>query len=442
MWYSTSAQNRRQPLNGSSILFLVYLIIFLSKSVHSQTEGMAATATSVNKGTGYGNLFSDTPGAWPKFKPGQREFTIALLLPFEGSKVFINDLGDPSTYYFPEESQLAAAYYQGCLLALDSLAKSGLRTRLLVYDVGTDTNAMRTKLFNGELKNVDLIIGPVANHSLRITTEYAGSNKTWLVSPFSTTAIGSSANPYYLLANATMKTHCEKTIDYISKTSYQRKLILIYKKRPWETELAAYLRGYQLRQQTDGKPAIEFVELTDSSAIKYTQVKNVLSDTSGNIIIIPSNDETFVRSVIKQLNGLAEEYLITVYGMPTWTNFEHITTEQFAKVSTHITQNFWLDKSNAAVTRFQQDYAAKYLMNPSNYAVKGYDQMLFLGKLLLKNGMDFESVLSKQKSIGLAEHFVIQPTLLPESEEEIWYYENKSVFVLRMEDNTWKKVSE
>jgi hypothetical protein len=441
VWYSTSVLNRRQPLNGSNILFLV-CIFFLSNSANSQTTGNAVKATSVNTKTINNTLLSDTASEVSNFKPGQKEFTIALLLPFEGSKVYINNLDDPSTYYFPEESQLAAAYYQGCVFALDSLAKSGLRARLLVYDVGMDTSALRGKLFNDELKNVDLIIGPVGNNSLRIITEYANRNKIWLVSPFSTTAIGSAPGPYYVLANATMKTHCEKTIDYISKTAYQDKLILIYKKRPWETELVSYLKEYQLSQQADGKRAIEFVELTDSSVIKYTHVKNVLSDSGRNIIIIPSNDETFVRSVIKQLNGLAEEYLITVYGMPTWTNFEHITTEQFAKVSTHITQNFWLDKSNAAVIRLQQSYAAKYAMNPANFAIKGYDQVLYFGELLLKNGADFHDAFSKHNGYGLAEHFTIEPKRLPGSAEEIWYYENKSVFMLRMEDNAWKKVSE
>ncbi|HUM47111.1 MAG TPA: hypothetical protein PLD84_09290, partial [Chitinophagales bacterium] len=140
-----------------------------------------------------------------------------MLLPFQSSKVFITDLSESSSYYFPEESQLAAEYYQGALIALDSLKRMGLKTKISVYDVGMDSMQLKKTLLEPGLKNADLIIGPVGNSSLKITCQFSISNKIWLVSPFSVTAIGNNPNPNYVLANATMRSHCEKIYDYISK---------------------------------------------------------------------------------------------------------------------------------------------------------------------------------------------------------------------------------
>ncbi|MBA2422289.1 MAG: hypothetical protein H0V61_03600, partial [Chitinophagales bacterium] len=109
------------------------------------------------------------------------EYTIALLLPFESNKVYISDLAKETSYYFPQETQLAVEYYQGAMMALDSLQKMGLKSKVFVYDVGLDTIAFKNVLRKPEMKNTDLLIGPVSNRSLKIASQFSLKNKVTLV---------------------------------------------------------------------------------------------------------------------------------------------------------------------------------------------------------------------------------------------------------------------
>lgn len=446
----TSVQSHRLLLNGNSLLLILSTFFCL----HARAQTIAFTAMkqvpplSMSDGNPAASNMASVPVMGTQPVTGQKTYTIALLLPFQSDKVFINDLNEALGYYFPEESQLAAAYYQGCLMALDSLAKTGFSAKLLVYDAGMDTTSIQNVLMMPELKNADLIIGPVGNRSLRKATEFSSVNAKWLISPFSTTAIGDTVSPYYLLANATIKTHCEKICDYISRTQFSDKVILLYKKRPPEMELVNYLKKHRQLHSRDSLHTLQFMELTDSSEIKLKQLASVLSATNKNIIIVPSNDEAFVLSVFKQLNLLSDEFLIQVFGMPTWMNFDRIPAEYLLKVSTHITQNYWLDKQSPAVNQFYRQYAERFQMNPSSYAIKGFDQMLYFGALLMKNGNGIDTAFIRHPGTGLAERFTIAPVMLHDEDSGItgeekplpWFFENKAVLMLRYEDNGWIKI--
>src|SRR6185295_12251510 len=87
-------------------------------------------------------------------------YTIAFLLPFNTGKVFIRDL-QQSDFYFPEETRIAVEFYQGAMLAIDSLKKMGLKATILVYDVGNDSATITAVLARPQLRDADLIIGPL-----------------------------------------------------------------------------------------------------------------------------------------------------------------------------------------------------------------------------------------------------------------------------------------
>jgi ABC-type branched-subunit amino acid transport system substrate-binding protein len=328
----------------------------------------------------------------------KEEYNIGLLLPFQSQKVHLTDLKE-SDYFFPEETQLAVEYYQGAMLALDSLRQAGLKARLMIYDVNSDSLQTTRVLSKPELKQADLLIGPVSTSGLKIASGFALKNKIFLVSPLSASVVSPLPNPYYILANATMRSHCEKIYDFLARNPSVKEVFMLYKKKnPGDVELVNYFKQYQA---TKGS-SIRFIELTDSSAKKYTQVKTVLSTEHKNILIIPSNDESFVRAMIRQLSPLTTDFLLEIYGMPTWYNFELLPQDQLESMNAHITQPSWFDKSNPAVIRFKDEYLKKFGVNPSSYAISGYDQMMFFGTLLMKDGKDFDHGLNKIHRQGLS----------------------------------------
>lgn len=439
----TSVPNRLQQLSGNSVLLGLFVLFFTAVSAPLPVSVIPSSSPESN---GFASFLADSPRIQELVNQeavdyNKQTYKMVMLLPFGSSKVFISDLNEPSGYYFPEQSQLSAEYYQGAIIALDSLQRQGLKVNLIVRDVGMDTNLLKQVLAEPDLDSADLIIGPVGNSSLRLTCEYSMKKRTWMISPFSVATRGHLPNPYYTLANATLQSHCEKIYKYLNRNILHDSIIMVYRKRPADLELVNYFKDYGRQLQDSGKASLQFVELTDSTTIKYTQIKEVLSNAARNLIVILSNDESFVRIVIKQLNGLTNEYIMDVYGMPTWVNFDLVPKEQLSNVSAHITQNFWLDKTAPSVERFRDAYEMKFRVNPTEYAVKGYDQMMYFGGLLLRQGTDFENAFKEAPVPQLAEWFSIAPVFQDDSSRVVLYNENKSVIMLRYEADSLKKIT-
>ena len=95
---------------------------------------------------------------------------IALLLPFYTTK---NDslLSFLSKYQQPREtiykdSYLALSFFEGVIVAIDSLSRKGIIINLFIFDTENDTNKVKKIIEEGKLKNIDLIFGPVSTKNI------------------------------------------------------------------------------------------------------------------------------------------------------------------------------------------------------------------------------------------------------------------------------------
>lgn len=441
-----SVRNRHQPLNGNNLMVAAFLCCLFSCSTPEFVSGQKEIASPEKKqeqaiapAAGETEVRDSVPELKKKLHK-KDQYQISILLPFESDEVFITDLNETEGYAFPEVSQLATEYYQGCLVALDTLKKEGLNAKVIVRDIGMDTATLMRTLNTPEVASSDIIIGPLENRSLKIAADFSTAHKVWLVSPFSVTAISSTANPYYVLANATLQSHCEKICEHLIRTNLNRNVLLVHANQPDDLEIVNYFKNFKSSIEWTSNSGIRFTEISDSSAVKNTAIKNALSANERNIVVIASSDPYFVRSMIRQLNTLADDYDINVFGLPTWINFEFIPRDQFVNVSTYITQNFFLDKSSLAAEDFRKTYFAKFNVNPSVYAVKGYDQMMFFGSTLLSQGTDFEKAFRNINTSELAEQFSFKEVTSGDDSRKINYYENKSVFILKYETDKMEKL--
>jgi hypothetical protein len=93
-----------------------------------------------------------------------------------------------------------------------------------------------------------------------------------------------------------MRTHCERMYDFIKKKYFPKEVFFLYKQRTDEKENMKYFTDYQKTKAVNGSNDLQFISLTDSTAKKYSEIKSLLSAVQANVIVIPSNDEIFVRN--------------------------------------------------------------------------------------------------------------------------------------------------
>ncbi|HYV91762.1 MAG TPA: ABC transporter substrate-binding protein [Chitinophagales bacterium] len=365
------------------------------------------------------------------------QYTIAFLLPFNASKVFIRDL-QQSDFFLPNETQIAVEFYQGAMLAIDSLKKMGLKATVLVYDAGNDSATINAILKKEPLEDADLIIGPLAGYALKATSSFCFNEHIPLISPLSAAYVSSSPNEFFILANATMRTHCEAVYDYLLKRELTHHLVMVYRKNAQDQELVKYIKDYRAKKTYMSSPELKFAELSDSSKMRLSNFRDSLFITDKNIVLVPSNDEMFVRSLLQKVASLSADYNIEVIGMPTWSNFDLVPSEYFDSAKVMITSSFWLDKTSEKAAGFKSQYVSAYQTNPTEYSVRGYDELFYFGSHLMQMGDKFLTVFPRTAGLTASTAYDVVPVL--RQERDVMYRENKSIFFLQHQNGKWMKL--
>lgn len=370
--------------------------------------------------------------------PDKKEVTVAFIFPFHTSKVYIADLSQ-SKFNFPEETQIAAEYLQGALLAIDSLKETGLNASILVYDCENDSVAIARVLQKPVLRNADLIFAPFNGYALNAVARFGLQEEIPVISPLSVSVQDSVPNPFLILANASMNTHVKAVYDYMQKKALLHRSLMLYQKKPADLAAVDGLKNYLDEKKSAGKSVVKFIELTDSSKTTYWKLKDSLFRTDVNHLFIPSTNEPFVRAMLKQIYNLKDDYRFAVYGMPTWNSFSLIPQEHFDSLNVTISESFWIDRTAPPAEHFKTSYHRRYEVDPSAFAVRGYDAALyFISRLTDSDSLTFH-LRQASPSKQLATAFDYRTTV-PDSPASP--LDNHAVILLQRKDGAWIPVKE
>lgn len=304
-----------------------------------------------------------------------------------GKKIYETIYRSPN-YIYPRAINFIE-FYEGILMAVDSLKKQGFSVNLNVYDTKGDTNKIHDILLFPNMKNMDLIIGPVYSYEVDIVSRYALKHRIKMVSPLADNISIVDTNPYLFqvspgflsqfdeLAKASAEFKDQNIVLLHNIDSGQYTNILSLKDKLFNYySLDTALRDLQFKE----------VFFTDSIHI----IEHALSKNSENIIIVPSNDQAFVSLVITNLNALAAKgYKLRTFGMSRWYRFGNIDPEQFYTLNTQLVVPFYIDYKDKRVKDFIYKYRAMYKAEPDQYAMHGFDVGMYFLSALLYYGNNF-----------------------------------------------------
>ncbi len=139
-------------------------------------------------------------------------YRVVVMLPFM-SKQFV----PAASREIPGKSIKAIEFYEGVMMALDTLKKEGVNLFVEVYDTQRDTNVVKSLLQTRALQEADLILGPLTSSNLSIVAEFAKTSQKILVSPLNSRSDITTNNPYYLQINPSFDVHSRYMINHLGK---------------------------------------------------------------------------------------------------------------------------------------------------------------------------------------------------------------------------------
>jgi len=325
---------------------------------------------------------------------------IALLLPYNATNPKVIAGGSSIT-----------EYYEGMLLAADSLRRMGYVTELFVFDIG-DRKEDLQKILDEDadvLESVSLIIGGVSNEQIRLISDFALKYKKKYVIPITSKNDEVLTNAYVFQVNTPQTYLCDNAAFAAANLFDKYNIVFIdTKDKDEQTDFINTFKK-ELRGRTTSFRDFTYNEDTFESKI----IADLSADKPNLIIPLSNTEEALnkITTVLRSITNTKPEYKITLLGYPVWQSYNKCLDDYHA-LDTYIYSLFYADNLNPDVKAFYDTYRNWYSKSPSQkpfpkYSMLGFDTGMYFFGSLQKHGENFETELpaTKHKSLQIGFNF-------------------------------------
>jgi ABC-type branched-subunit amino acid transport system substrate-binding protein len=324
-------------------------------------------------------------------------YHIALLIPF-----YLEQVADSAwkTNMNPTKiNELAPfkfiQYYQGFIMAADSLRQKGLNVEIHIYDVGQSTNKALEVIQKPEFKKMDMIFGPLFKNTFSIVAEFAKENEIPIINPFSTRNDILQGNPYVFKLLPSIESQPALLADLVKQNFSDYKIIFYVANKFQNAELIGQFTQAIEQNDLTGKQIVKVVDYSSDSTRGFSKYASVVQP---NLVIIYAENEVLPASLLSKLSELKKDYQITVIGLPEWERFTNIESSYLIALNTCIFMSAYTDSHSEEVKAFTESYRARYFDEPLYFAFAGFDAGYFFLNALLSYGKDFTGCINKLRT--------------------------------------------
>lgn len=304
-------------------------------------------------------------------------------------------------------------FYEGFLLAVDSMKKTGVSVNLSTFDTKRKPTEVGSILHKGVVGKTDLIVGSFIYDDLKPLAFFASENNINLVSPLynGTSSLTQAAN--IISINQSFRKQLEIFINNFKFEDTCRYVVVYDKESLYSTTIKQFDSLLNLRiSDTSRIQKIYHQTAVRKSAEVQESLVKVLATDKQNVIIIPSEDEPFVSEFLGHLYGVKSFYNLrtAVYGPARWQKMKNIPTDYYYKLNLNVFTPFFVDYSRSDVKHFIADYRDLYRAEPTQYSYLGYDIGLYFISAMKNYGVHFNDCLRSYRPYLLQSEFWFSPS--------------------------------
>ncbi|MEY3398440.1 MAG: hypothetical protein RL220_1034 [Bacteroidota bacterium] len=303
----------------------------------------------------------------------EERYTIALMLPF------FAHVHDSVALEAKDQMQRDAAFdiYRGVLAALDSLKNEGFNAELYVYDVPDNKTTIQTVLAKQEMKDVDLIIGPVFRDPLKEVSSFATRYGASVVIPVPQSNKVLLSAPNLCKASPSSITLMEELAGFVAAKHRNDNVVLVNSQNLEDTRNIQVFREKYMEARGDTTVR----EIIANRSVAGLSAKLISGRT--NVIVVPSNDKLLLSSL---LNSLGKRDDIILYGTSDWENLDLFGLEERLRYHVRFPSESFVDYADAGNIAFIEAFRSRFKKDPVGYTWTGYDIMNYFGRGMMMFG--------------------------------------------------------
>ena len=275
-------------------------------------------------------------------------------------------------------------FFQGSLLAIDSMRQQGMRLDIRYFDTRKSMVHTSNLLETNDLEDFDLFIGPFYLHVLELVSAYAIEHRIPLVTPFYEELDLIRYNPYLFQVSPSMEEGYREAAKLVaSKHNYN--IVYVREEDSLNLEKHDYFKQLIFDGFDDYHPSepVLFKEVVQELDQTEKLIQSLSPDRK-NLVVVPTANEALASSVVSSLYYQMNNYDIEVLGGPYWTEFSSIDLGYFHELKLIFYNSFWVDYHDPQVEYFMKKFRDNFYSEPTsrskkgiNYGIFGHDMTLY-----------------------------------------------------------------
>lgn len=296
---------------------------------------------------------------------------------------------EPQSIHFLE-------FFQGSLLAIDSMQQTGMQLEVRYYDTRKSMARMREILEEPGMDDMDLIIGPFYDFNLEIASGFARQHKIPMVTPIFNEMTYLWDNPYLFQPSfSLLRGYRDLARLVASKHDYN--IVFVREEDSLDKEKYALLQELIFDGFDDYRPdePVVFKEMV-LSLEHSNEIIHSLSKDRKNLVVVPTRNEALASRIVSVLYFQLNDFDIEVIASPYWSEFSSIDYRYYHELALMFYSSFWMDYLNPEVDAFLARYRRHFNAEPRsmtrkgiNYGIVGYDLTLYFTNALRLYGPRF-----------------------------------------------------
>ncbi len=368
----------------------------------------------------------------------KQQYHVSLLLPLyleKADSLTYSSNVNPTTFEALQPFQFIQ-FYEGFLIALDSLAKvQGLKVELSVFDIDQDQAKLTKVLKDPQLVKSDLIIGPFFASAFEKVAAFALEHQIPIVNPMSPRQEIIRNNPFVIKVKPGEQYQYEQLAKFVTSYYPSAKVFLFransskFKNESslLQTELNRMIPPSVMVANSDimdvitkrsimrRMPENEYISsvIIDGQKLITHNIQNSIFDSTAfanpvteffysadsirsfsrkasvvrpNVVIAFADDNVFAMEFVNKINQVTDTFNVKMIGIPAWDRFTNLFIDPLVKMNTTFVEPNRINYNDADVLVFRTQFRNRFGFEPELYAFEGFDIGYYFLESLMKFG--------------------------------------------------------
>ncbi|HIZ26305.1 LysM peptidoglycan-binding domain-containing protein [Barnesiella sp. An55] len=290
------------------------------------------------------------------------------------------------------KASLYTEYYQGFLMAVDSLKRQGASINVYAYDSEESDATVQHILAEPQMKEMDLIIAPDNDNHIKMIADFGLINDINVVNTFSLKNEEVTHNAKVFQTNIPHSYLYAEAIDRFIRYLGNRKVVFL----SYSTEVNDKKDFITSLKEELSRARIPYSEIQFDNDLNLLNQDSILNGQSG-IVFVPTSAKKKMLSLIinpiETLKERREDLDIALFGYPEWLTQVPEYLNEFYKLNTYLYSRFYANPFDEDTKSFHKRFLYWYnkdLINASpQYAFLGFDTGIYFLTSIRAYGKNF-----------------------------------------------------